>query len=81
MPLMSPNSSAGPKSFQSEEMKKRIEAITERCVQYITENNSNEIEIELNALPETIGVDDLKNSDGLTLLHMACFKNQQKAFN
>jgi hypothetical protein len=38
LPLMSPNSSAGPKSFMSEEVMKKVEAITERCVKYITNN-------------------------------------------
>jgi len=50
-------------------------------VKYITNNEVKSIENELNALPDNIGIDDLKNNDGLTLLHMATFKNQQKAFN
>jgi ankyrin repeat protein len=50
-------------------------------VKYITNNESHSLETELDGLPENIGIDDLKNSDGLTLLHMATFKNQQKAFN
>lgn len=76
LPMMTPNSSSWTKSFNSEEMKNKIDAITERWVKHIKNNEAKEIEIELNALPEAIGVDDLKNNDGLTLLHMACFKNQ-----
>ena len=75
MPAMSPNSSAGAKSFQSAEMKMKIDGITERCVKYITNNEAKNLENELEALPETIGIDELKNNDGLTLLHMATFKN------
>lgn len=78
---MSPNSSAGPKSFKSDEIMKKVEAITERCVKYISNNEQQNLANELDALPDNIGIDDLKNSDGLTLLHMATFKNQQKAFN
>jgi hypothetical protein len=44
-------------------------------VKYITNNESQNLENELDALPENIGIDDLKNNDGLTLLHMATFKN------
>jgi hypothetical protein len=44
-------------------------------VKYISNNESQNLENELDSLPENIGIDDLKNSDGLTLLHMATFKN------
>jgi ankyrin repeat protein len=35
-----------------------------------------EIEEELKKLPEFIEIFELRNEDGLTLLHMACFKDQ-----
>jgi len=44
-------------------------------VKYITNNEIKEIEEELQLLPEDIEIFDLRNEDGLTLLHMACFKD------
>ena len=44
-------------------------------IKNITNNELNEIEEELKNLPEYIDIFDLRNEDGLTLLHMACFKD------
>jgi len=44
-------------------------------IKNITNNELNEIEEELKNLPEHIDIFDLRNEDGLTLLHMACFKD------
>ena len=44
-------------------------------VKYITNNDLTEIDEEINKLPGEIEVYDLRNEDGLTLLHMACFKD------
>ena len=65
----------------SPEMKERIAELTENCVKYITNNDLQNIELTLTNLPEELEMMDLKNNDGLTLLHMAAFKNQQKSFN
>ena len=44
-------------------------------VKHITNNEISEIEEEIKQLPTDIEVFDLRNEDGLTLLHMACFKD------
>ena len=46
-----------------------------RVVKYISTNDIKEIDDEIIRLPEYIEVFDLRNEDGLTLLHMACFKD------
>jgi|TARA_B110001450_G_scaffold232937_1_gene235837 ankyrin repeat protein len=44
-------------------------------VKHITNNEISEIEEEIKLLPADIEIFDLRNDDGLTLLHMACFKD------
>ena len=46
-----------------------------RMVKYISTNDIKEIDDEIIRLREYIEVFDLRNEDGLTLLHMACFKD------
>ena len=70
-----------PESGDSIEIQKTIADIVLRMVKFITNNEVKEIEEEIKSLPEFIEIFDLRNDDGLTLLHMACFKDQQKAFN
>lgn len=67
--------SSQPSGISSVETQKVIQEATNRLIVYITNNDAQEIEKELENLPDCIEIFDLRNEDGLTLLHMSAFKD------
>jgi ankyrin repeat protein len=59
-----------------------VKAMMEKCTKYIDKNSIKTLKKYLNSeLNETLTIDNLIDSDGFSILHLAAFKNKTDIVN